>query len=103
MTRKTKKSTTKDAGATIAKKFNARPGTIREKLINTMTISFGKKVSATDIQVALYSAPSPSARAALNMVMRGIAVMIEKEKLPYEIVREKSEGEWYFTLRQRRS
>jgi hypothetical protein len=87
---KKKKATKEDKRSKIGVEFNVRNGTIREKLLEALHSSYKKPVTKRDLLKSVYGSASEDNKGAIQMVMKGLNVMIVKGKLPYKIVKEKN-------------
>lgn len=76
-----------------AAEFGARVGSFREKLIIALDESYKKQVKTEDLLKAVYGSKNTENAGALTMVLKGAQIMIEKNKLPYTLKKEKVEGE----------
>jgi hypothetical protein len=75
----------------IGVEFNVRSGTNREKLLEALNANYKKPVTKRDLLKAVYGSTSDENKSAVDMVMKGLYFMINKDKLPYKIVKEKNE------------
>lgn len=75
-----------------AAEFGARVGSYREKLIIALDASFKKMVPTEELLKAVYGSKNTENTGALTMVLKGAQTMIEKNKLPYLLKKEKNEG-----------
>lgn len=75
-----------------AAEFGARVGSFREKLIIALDEHFKKQVSTPDLLKAVYGSKNTENGGALTMVLKGAQTMIEKNKLPYTLKKEKNEA-----------
>lgn len=82
----------------LAAEFGARVGSFREKLIIALDESYRKLVPVEDLLKAVYGSKNNENTGALTMVIKGAQTMIEKNKLPYTLKKEKNEGEISFGL-----
>lgn len=82
----------------LAAEFGARVGSFREKLIIALDESYRKLVPIAELLKAVYGSKNNENTGALTMVIKGAQTMIEKNKLPYVLKKEKNEGEISFGL-----
>lgn len=75
-----------------AAEFGARVGSFREKLLIALDEHFKKMVSELDLLKAVYGSKNTENAGALTMVIKGAQIMIEKNKLPYILKKEKNEA-----------
>ncbi len=76
----------------LAAEFGARVGSFREKLIIAFDESYRKLIKVEDLLKAVYGSKNNENTGALTMVIKGAQTMIEKNKLPYELKKEKNEA-----------
>ena len=69
--------------------FKARNGTNREKLLKCLVANIGKPQSVPDLLKEVYGFVNEKNRGALLMVLKGVTLMIDKNKLPLVLVKEK--------------
>ncbi|HEX2614984.1 MAG TPA: hypothetical protein VHL10_05785 [Nitrososphaera sp.] len=88
-----KPSAPKEASANkLAAEFGARVGSFREKLLIAFDENYRKLVKTEDLLKAVYGSKNNENTGALTMVIKGAQTTIEKNKLAYELRKEKSEG-----------
>lgn len=75
----------------IGIEFDVRSGSKREKLLEAMHSNYKKPLTGRELLKLVYGSTSEDNKGAVNMVMRGLDVMITNGKLPYKIVKEKNE------------
>lgn len=75
--------------ADLLKGFEAREGTIREKVINVLVDNLNKPVAIKDLLKAGYGNQKDENVGALRNVLKGVDVMIEKNKLPVKLENQK--------------
>lgn len=75
-----------------AAEFGCRVGSFREKLIIALDEHFEKMVSTDDLLKAVYGSKNNENTGALTMVLKGAQAMIEKNKLPYILKKEKDDA-----------
>ena len=88
---KKEKKTKEEKRSKIGVEFNVQSGSNREKMLEALHANYKKPVTVRDLQKSVYGSVSGDNKGAVNMVMRGMFVMITKGKLPYKIVKEKNE------------
>ena len=76
----------------LAAEFGCRVGSFREKLIIALDENYRKFVKTDDLLKAVYGSKNNENAGALTMVLKGAQTMIEKNKLPYELKKEKNEA-----------
>lgn len=96
--RKPKAAPKEGSANKLAAEFGARVGSFREKLIIAFDESYRKLVATGDLLKAVYGSKNTENTGALTMVIKGAQIMIEKNKLPYVLKKEKNEGEISFGL-----
>lgn len=74
----------------IAVEFGARPNSYREKLLVTLYSNFRKQVPMSQLLKGVYGNMNTENKGALNMVKKGMLETIKKEKLPYQVKKEKN-------------
>lgn len=84
-----KKEGAKPVQTGIAAEFEARAGTIREKLLLALHANFKKQVPLNTLLKATYGNLNTENKGALMMSMKGALLTIKNKKLPYEIKKEK--------------
>jgi hypothetical protein len=84
------KAPKEDKRSKIGVEFNVRNGTNREKLLEALYGSYKKPMTKRDLLKSVYGSASEDNKGAVQMVMKGLNVMITKGKLPYKIVKEKN-------------
>jgi uncharacterized protein YukJ len=89
--KKSPKKKENDKRSKIVIEFNVRSGTNREKLLDTLYSNFKKPVLKRDLLKSVYGSVSEDNKGAIQMVMKGLYFIIDKEKLPYKIVKEKND------------
>ena len=75
-----------------AAEFGARVGSFREKLIIALDENFKKMIPELDLLKAVYGSKNTENAGALTMVLKGAQIMIDKNKLPYILKKEKNEA-----------
>lgn len=76
----------------LAAEFKARIGSFREKLLIALDNSFGKQVPVAELLKEVYGSKNVDNVGALGMVIKGAMATIKKNKLPYELKKEKNEA-----------
>lgn len=76
---------------TIRDQFGLREGSNREKLVDCLLEAKGKPVPITALLKAVYGNTNEEGKTALNMVLKGIQTMINKNKIKLEIIKTKTE------------
>lgn len=74
----------------IAVEFDARAGSYREKLLVTLHNGFRKQVTVNALLKGVYGNMNTENKGALMMVMKGALATIKKNRLPYQIKKEKN-------------
>jgi hypothetical protein len=74
----------------LAAEFGARPGSFREKLLIALDDHYGKSVALPVLLKAVYGSQNTENVGALGMVIKGALKTIEKNSLPYLLVKEKN-------------
>lgn len=69
----------------LLKGFEAREGTLKEKLIKVLVENLGKPVPTKQLLKAAYGNQNEENIGALRNVLKGITVAIEEKKLPVEV------------------
>lgn len=83
----------KEASANkLAAEFGCRVGSFREKLIIALDDNYKKFVKTEDLLKAVYGSKNNENTGALTMVIKGAQTMIDKNKLPYELKKEKNDA-----------
>jgi hypothetical protein len=67
----------------ISETFGCIPGTNREKLLLALHRNYRKQIAAPDLVKAVYGTRKDGSYGALAMVVRGLNIMIKKDRLPY--------------------
>jgi hypothetical protein len=76
----------------ICEEFGVRDGTNRARLVRALAANFGKPVPIEKLVKATYGARAPvSSKSKLAMVIGGAHLMIQKNRLPYRIIKERTE------------
>lgn len=81
---------TKKTG-TIRDSFGLREGTVRAKLVDALLDAKGKPVAISAILKAMYGAAKDEYKGPLNMSLKGMQQMIDKNKIKLQIVKAKDE------------
>lgn len=81
----------KETRSKIGVEFNVRSGTNREKLLEALYVNFKKQVTKRELLKEVYGSTAEDNQVAILMVMKGLNSMIDKDKLPYKVVRGKDE------------
>jgi hypothetical protein len=75
-----------------AAEFGCRVGTAREKLVIALDANYKKMVPALDLVKTVYGSKNIEKIGSLDMVVKGAQKMIDKNKLPYILKKEKNEA-----------
>ena len=89
--RKPKTAPKEGSANKLAAEFGARVGSFREKLLIALDDHYKKMVPELDLLKAVYGSKNTENSGALTMVIKGAQTMIEKNKLPYNLKKEKNE------------
>lgn len=76
----------------LAFEFGARLGTKRERLLIELHKNYRKQVPIKVLLKATYNRVNDEDKGALAMIIRGATVTIKKNRLPYQIKKEKNEA-----------
>ena len=87
-----KTATPKKSGGKLVEQFEAREGTHREKLLAAFDANFGKQLTVNALLKSVYGSANIERKGALMMCLKGAAGTIKKNKLPYQIKKEKNEA-----------
>lgn len=83
--------------AALKEVFKTREGSNREALLVALAAKQGKQVPVKDLVTAVYEtktdAANEKARGKLGMVLKGLQVSIEKDKLPFAVHTQRVDGE----------
>lgn len=90
--RKPKKEPKEGSENKRAAEFGCRVGSFREKLIIALDENYRKMIPELDLLKAVYGSKNTENSGALGMVWKGAQTMIEKNKLPYELKKEKNDA-----------
>ena len=83
-----KKSTATPAVAGVVGEFGVREKSNRAKLLGAL--GTGKQIPLGDLLAVVYGSRKEEMKSALTMVMKGLSITIQANKLKYEIKREKT-------------
>lgn len=82
---------TKKSGG-LVEQFEARPGTVRQKLLSAFDSHLGKQLTVNALLKSVYGSANIENKGALMMSLKGAAGTIKKNKLPYQIKKEKNDA-----------
>lgn len=84
----------------IREQFGLREGTNREKLVDALLAAKGKAQTVSQLLKATYGNAKEENKGALMMVMKGVQIMIDKNKIKLSLIKGKTEDkEMTFALK----
>lgn len=84
---------------TLRDQFGLREGTNREKLVDALLAAKGKALGVSALLKATYGNAKEENKGALMMVMKGVQIMIDKNKIKLTLVKAKEGKEMTFALK----